>query len=366
MHIIIVWILLTIFWIFAVYSVSIYESFRLTVRLEEIDPSNYFYFLRHIQSVGIAVIAAIIVYKIPLKIFQEYRNYIMIAAFLIQLLVFTNLWVELHGSKWWISLWRLGTLQPAELFKLSFVIFLSWWFLKKKDMLNTLHWFLWFLLVSWLLSLVFFALPDLWTLMVLAPVALIMYWYAWGKLRYILVLLVAWSLLWYSIWMQFHYIQQRFEYFFNPEVDETGRWIWWQTQQALTSVWWWWLLGSWYWKGLQKFWYIPIAQSDFIFAAFSEEIGLIWNSILLTLYFLLAYFFLKWLRDVKSEYFKLLWIGILSLIIIQAFINIWVNINILPLTGITLPFISYWWTAIMINFVQLVLLYKIITEGKNL
>ncbi len=366
MHIIVIWLLLTFFWVLAIYSVSIYESFRLTVRLEDLEPSNYFYFFRHLQSIAIAFLVAFIIYKIPLRLIQDYRNYIIIFALIFQLMVFTPLWVELFGSKWWIYIQWLGTIQPAEIFKTAFVIFFAGWFVRKKKMLSSIPWFFGFLILTWILSVVFLALPDLWTLMVLAPTALIMYWYAWGKIKYVLTLLVVWLFLSYNIWMQFDYIRVRFEYFFNPEIDETGRWIGWQTQQALTSVGWWWILWSWYGKWLQKFWYIPIAQSDFVFAAFSEEIWLIGNSVLLTLYFLLAYFFIKWLRNVNNEYYRILWIWILSLIMVQAFINIWVNINILPLTGITLPFISYWWTAIMMNFVQIVLLYKIITEWKKL
>lgn len=360
MPILVVGFLLTIFWILAVYSVSIYESFRLTVRLDGLDPSNYFYFFRHIQSIVIWLIVAFVVYKVPLKLIKDYRNYIIIFVIFIQLLVFTPLWIELHGSRWWLYIQWLWTLQPAEIFKLWFVIFFSWWFLKKKKMLSTLPWFFWFLLITWVLSLIFLALPDLWTLMVMAPAALIMYWYAWGKFKYVITLLVVWLFLWYNIWMQFSYIRVRFEYFFDPSIDESWMWIWWQTQQALTAVWWWWLFWAWYWKWLQKFWHIPIAQSDFIFAAFAEEIWLIWNSILLTLYFLLAYFVISWLRNVNDEYYKIMWVWMLSLIMVQAFVNIWVNINILPLTGITLPFISYWWTALMINFIQIVLLYKII------
>lgn len=366
MHVIIIWILLTIFWIFAVYSVSIYESFRLTVRLAEFEPSNYFYFIRHIKSIVIGLIIALIAYKIPLRLIQEYRNFILIFVFILQLLVFTPLWIELFWSKWWISVPFLWTVQPAEVFKLWFIIFFAWWFVRKKKMLSTISWFIWFLILTFFLSFIFLALPDLGTLMVLAPTALLMYWYAWGRLDYVIWLLILWLFLSYNVWMQFDYIRVRFEYFFNPEIDETGRWIGWQTQQALTSIWWWWITGTWYWKWLQKFWYIPIAQSDFIFAAFSEEIWLLWNSILLTLYFLLAFYFLKQLKNVKNEYYKNLWVGIISLIIFQSFINIWVNINILPITWITLPFISYWWTALIINFVQIVILHKIINEWKYL
>ncbi|MBS8121748.1 FtsW/RodA/SpoVE family cell cycle protein, partial [Candidatus Vampirococcus lugosii] len=260
----------------------------------------------------------------------------------------------------------LGTVQPAEVFKLGFIIFFAGWFVRKKKMLSTISGFIGFLILTFFLSFIFLALPDLGTLMVLAPTALLMYWYAGGRLDYVIGLLILGLFLSYNVGMQFDYIRVRFEYFFNPEIDETGRGIGWQTQQALTSIGGGGITGTGYGKGLQKFGYIPIAQSDFIFAAFSEEIGLLGNSILLTLYFLLAFYFLKQLKNVKNEYYKNLGVGIISLIIFQSFINIGVNINILPITGITLPFISYGGTALIINFVQIVILHKIINEGKYL
>ncbi len=362
MPVLIVWILLTIFGVLAMYSVSIYESFLLTVRMEDMEPSNYFYFFRQMQSLLIGLLIALIVYKIPLKLIQDHRNKIFLGTLILQLLVFTPLGLELLGSQRYLDLPLIWTLQPSEIFKMGFVVFFAGWFLRKKKMLSTFAWFFGFLILLWILSLIYLALPDLGTLMVLAPVWLIMYWYAGGLFKFVVGISVAGLFIGYFIWMQFDYIRERFEYFVDPEVDEQARGIWWQIQQSVTSVWAGWFLGSGYGKWLQKFWYIPEAQSDFIFAAFSEEIGFIWNSVLLTLYFLLAYFFLINLKYVKNEYYKLLWIWIISLIMVQTFVNIWVNINILPITWITLPFVSYWWTALMINFIQVVLLYKIITE----
>ncbi|MEI7478527.1 MAG: FtsW/RodA/SpoVE family cell cycle protein [bacterium] len=91
---------------------------------------------------------------------------------------------------------------------------------------------------------------------------------------------------------------------------------------------------------MQKFGYIPEAQSDFIFAAFSEEIGFLGNMVLLAMYFYLAYTFLRLLPQVRDEYTKIFGVGLISLIMIQMFVNIGVNIKIVPLTGLTLPFVS--------------------------
>lgn len=366
MPILIVWALLTIFWIFAIYSVSIYESFQITLKMVYnwalTEPSNYFYFFKQIKNLLIGLVIAAFLYKLPLSYIQKYRNKIFIWALIFQLLVFTPLWTEFNWALWWLYIKWVWTVQPSEFFKIWFVTFMSGWFLKKKKVLATPAWFIWFLFVIGIFFFIFLKIPDLWTLLVLGPVALIMYWYVGWRLTYIIVLTIVglWLGLW--IWMQFNYVKKRLEYYINPEVDVSWRWVWWQIQQALTSIWWGWWIGKWYWKWLQKFWYIPEAQSDFIFAAFSEEIWFIWNSILLTLYFLLAYHFLKRLPHIKNEYIQTFWIWLISVLMIQVFVNIWVNTKILPLTWLTLPFISFWWTALMVNFIELILLYKIIND----
>jgi cell division protein FtsW len=158
---------------------------------------------------------------------------------------------------------------------------------------------------------------------------------------------------------RFDYIQKRFTYFLNTNVDPQSRDVWWQNQQALIAIGGGWIWWKWYGKWLQKFGYIPEAQSDFIFSAYSEEIGMFWDMVLLGIYLYLAYYFISKLPQVRSEYNKMIGVWIISLIIVQAFVNMWVNLKILPNTGLTLPFISYGWTAMMVNIIELVLLYKI-------
>lgn len=176
---------------------------------------------------------------------------------------------------------------------------------------------------------------------------------------WIVVALLGILVIW-SISPKFNYIQKRFSYFINSSVDPQARGVWRQNEQALMAIWGGGLIGKWYGKWLQKFGFIPEAQSDFIFSAFSEEIGFLGNLFLLALYMYIGYYFISHVRHIKDDHKKIIGIGILSLILVQAFINIWVNLKILPNTWLTLPFISYWWTAIMVNFMEIVLLYKIL------
>lgn len=377
MPIIVIWIVLIIFWILAIYSVSIHESFTLTLKLianwkRTDDPSNYFYFLRQLKNIAVALIIALGVYIIPLKFFQKNKNIIILGVFLmlLQILVFVPwVWMVLNWARWWISLPFLPSMQPSELFKIWYVLFMSSRLLKKRDTINQKSMFLNFIIINIILLSVFLFIPDLWTLLILWLTSLTLLRYVWTKFKYVLYLLfwalISWVLIWSIAWTispKFNYIQRRFTYFFNPSVDEQKKWVWRQNEQALIAVWGGWFLWKGYGKGLQKFWYLPEAQSDFVFAAYSEEIGLLWNMFLLSLYFYLAYYFLSRLHTIKNEYNKTIGVWIITLIIIQVFVNIWVNLKIMPNTWLTLPFISFWGTALMVNCIEIILLYKILKE----
>lgn len=277
-------------------------------------------------------------------------------------LLFTPLWADYW--KWATLRLEIGwwTIQPWEFFKVWFVFFLSSWLIRKKKMMDDQQFFMWFFVMVALTLFVFLILPDFGSILVLWPVALIMYWYAWGRAYYVAVTLMLWIIWVVLASLKFSYVQERLSYFLDSDVDAWGRGISWQTQQSLIAVGWWWWFGKWYGKWLQKFWYIPEAQSDFIFAAFSEEIWFIGNLLLLTLYCLLWRYVLTWIAPLKDPYDRTLAVGILSLILMQAFINIWVNIKIIPLTWLTLPFISHGWSALLINMIETVLLYKIVEQ----
>ncbi len=370
MPILIAWVLLIVYWILAVYSVSIHESFTLTLKIFE-DPTNYFYFFRHLRNIAMAIIMALVAYRIPIKFFQKHRNIVIISViiFLLQLMVFVPwIGVALNWARWWIDIPGLPSIQPSEFFKLGYVIFMAGWIIRKKRSINNDNQFLVsFIVINAIFLFIFLLIPDLGSVLVMWAVWLVMALYAWMNRKKILWLLfagIAWVVVVWSIaWMmsdRFAYIQKRMTYFVSSSTDEESRWIGRQNEQALTAIWWWGLLWKGYWKWLQKFWYIPEAQSDFIFSAFSEEMWFLGNIILLGLYFYLAYYVLKKLIRVRDDYNKMLAVGILSLIIIQVFINIWVNLKILPNTWLTLPFISHGGSALMVNMIELILLYKII------
>ena len=370
MPILIVWWILILYWILAVFSVSTYESFSLTLKIFE-DPTNYFYFFRHLKNIAIAIIMALAIYKVPVDFFKKQKNILIItiATFILQIMVFVpRIWAEYHWARWWIDIPHLPSIQPCEFFKLWYILFIAWWLIrKKKEINNDNQLFISFLVINAMFLAVFCFIPDFGSALVVWASVLVMWIYSGLNRKKILLTLwigascvfVFWSIA-ASVSTKFAYLQQRITYFISWWDDETSQSIWWQNEQALAAIWWGGFKWNWYWKWLQKFGYIPEAQSDFIFAAFSEEVWFIWDILLLALYFYLMYYVLTKLKWVHDDYGKLIAVWLLSLIIVQAFINIWVNLKILPNTWLTLPFISHGWTALMANCMSLMLIYKII------
>jgi len=354
---------LIIFGMIMISSVSIFSSYKLTsgqVSMWLIEnPYNYFYVKRNIIHVIIGFILLALVVKIPTRFFEKASIYFLwlSTTLLLYVLFFAE---EVKWAKWWINVPFLPfNIQPTELLKFSLIIFLAYFFKKNYIYIKKFKkWFLPFLGILWFFIFIVWLQPDFWTVMVITPIAFIMFFLAWGNVRYLTVMVLIW-ILWsfsiYSAWKyenksdrnKLSYITDRIDFFledskglFNPKSSISSDKTY-QTKQALITIWSWWATGLGFWNSIQKFWYLPEVQWDFIFSVIIEELGFVWGFILLSLYLFIAYRWFYIYSKVQDIFSKLTAAGISTWFITQAFINIWVNLNIMPLTWITLPFVSY-------------------------
>ncbi len=386
--------LLLLYWILALFSVSVHESFTTTLSLInkwilDWDPSNYFFFFKQIKNFIYVAVVAYAIYLFPLKALKNHKFLwiLSVIIFIFQMLVFTPLGSKLWGARGRLDLPWVPSIQPSEFFKLGYVIFIARWFMRKQHLLNSWAILKKFFVMNGLILSIFLLIPDLWSVLVMWLTGLIMTIYAGVSMKNIWRMLVVW---WIGFgvgmrWLmginnsfcttdasqstdknslpsicRYTYITKRFEVFLGLDEDTTGRNTSRQNRQAIIAIWWWWFRGKGYGKGLQKFWYIPEAQSDFIFAAYAEETGFIGIIILLWLYSMLIYHTVIKIPFVRDPYFKLIAVWLISLIVVQVFVHIGVNIQLLPNTWLTLPFISYGWTSLMTSMIAIILLYKIL------
>ncbi len=373
---------LVIFGMIMISSVSVYSSFKLTsvqaLRGLIEDPYNYFYVKRNIAHVISGFVLLAVVVKIPYKYFEKTSwIFLWITTLLLWYVHFFG--ATYKWAKWWIDVPFLPfNIQPTELLKFSLIIFLAYFFKRNYKKLRTFkHGFLPFMWILTLFVWIVWLQPDFGTVLVIVPVSVIMFFLAWANVRYLSVLALVW-VIWafgiYSMWVydkdawedrpKLAYITERIDYFledekelFNPKAENTDKTY--QIKQALTTIWSWWSTGLWFWKSIQKFGYLPEVQWDFIFSVIVEELWFMWALILLSMYMYIAYRWYYIYSRVQDLFAKFTAAWISTWFILQSFINIWVNINLLPLTWITLPFISYWGSSLLTLMLALGLLLNI-------
>lgn len=380
---------LVIFWMIMVSSVSIYPSYNLTERMvinwKIQEAYNYFYVLKNLQSVFVSFLVLWVVVKIRYQIFEKYsKNIFLFSLFLLVVVLF------MPNIKWasgWIQIPFLPSIQPTEILKVSLILYLSYFFKKYKSSLDNLqNWFIPFMIIIWISFFLVALQPDFWTIMVLLPVSMIMFFLAWWNIKHLWVLFLWGITLFlsvYSLWKhemrpesmdkntyiikcenwelswcpnKLSYITDRIDNFLtdsktlikeSEKSQNKDNKKFYQTKQWLIAIWSWGFWWLWFWKSIQKFWFLPEVQWDFIFAVITEELWFIWAFILCSIYLYIWYRWFYISSKVADLFGKNVAIWISSWILIQAFINISVNLNILPLTWITLPFVSYGWSSLI-------------------
>lgn len=369
---------LVIFWMIMVSSVSVYSSFRVTDLQAQkwyIDSAyNYFYVIRNITHVVVSILLLAFITKINNNIFEKYSKHIFwFSVFL--LIVVLTIWMSLNWAKWWIAIpWVPFTIQPAEFLKVWLILFLAAFLKKYYGFLKDFKkWFLPFMWIVWGVLFLLWLQPDFWTIMVILPISVIMYFYAWMNIKHLLLTIWMGSFLLisvYSIWdydkitwkniNSLWYISQRIDNFLadNKEAIK-NKTINYQTEQALIAIWSGWFGWKWFGWSIQKFGYLPEVQWDFIFSVIIEELWFVWWTIMLTLYMYIWYRWLYIANRVKDRFSKFAAVWFSSRILMQSFINIWVNLNVIPLTGITLPFVSYGWSSLLSLMIWLGILLSI-------
>lgn len=372
---------LMIFWMIMISSVSVYWSFRVTSSMVSSglinEAYNHFYVIRNIIHVIISCSIIGVLVKIKYSYFEKYAKHIFSFA-VILLVVVLVVWQNYKWATWWISIpWVPFTIQPTEFLKFALIVYLASFFKQYKNYLHTFYeGFLPFAIVLGVLVLLVWAQPDFGTILVIVPLSFMMFFIAWANVRYLLLLFLLWVIFAFSVYSignydketwknlnTFWYITQRIDNFLADNKEAiSDKTINYQTEQAIIAIGSGWFAGLGFWNSIQKFGYLPEVQWDFIFSVIVEELGFRGTIILLWMYLYIWYRWLLISRYSKDPFAQYAAFWVTVWIVLQAFINIWVNLNIIPLTGITLPFISYGWSSLLSLAMWLALLLSISRE----
>ncbi len=338
------------------YSASAVQSFAVF--------GNTSYYIVHQVLYGavVGLIAMYVCSKLGYHFWQKYLPYlIFISLFLLMLVKIPGLGVAAGGAARWV---RLGpaTFQPAELAKLVIILYLASWVEKKQGALND---FYYGLLPSLCIIALFGALilwqPDFGTMLVLLLVSFFMLFAAGINWKYFFYSFIGGILALYVFIKIEPYRVKRLATFLNPALDPKG--ISYQINQALLAIGSGGLWGFGYGLSRQKHNYLPAVINDSVFAVFAEELGFFRVLAALVLFALFALKGFQIARNAPDTFGKMVALGITSWITLQALINVAAILNLLPLTGIPLPFFSYGSTSLMANLAAVGILLNISRYG---
>ncbi len=320
--------------------------------------------------VGLAAFLLVLVFVRDLKVLRDYRFLIGIAGLLLLLLtaVFGR---EINGARLWVAFGPIR-FQPAEFGKILLMVFFAAYLVDFREALTVStrrvlgvplppFRYLAPLLTIWVLSMMLMIfMKDLGTSLLFFGALLALLYVATGRAFYVVVgmaLFIAGAALLYFI---FPHVQTRIDIWLDPWKDPTGKGY--QIVQSLFAL----AAGGLFGRGLGQGYLllqsgdtiIPALETDFIFSAIGEELGLVGAVGVILLYLIFTYRGFRIAVRARDDFSRLLATGLTSIFALQAFLIMGGVIKLIPLTGITLPFVSYGGSSIVSNFVLLALLLR--------
>ncbi len=341
----------------ALYSASTVDSYK--------NFGNTTYYVVHqlIYGVALGLIGMLITSGLDYHLWEKYLKILILGTLVALIMVkIPGFGFSAGGASRWIHIGFLF-FQPAELAKLAIVVYIAAWVNKRKNNLNN---FYLGVLPSLTITALFAALilwqPDLGTMLVLVLVSVTMLFAAGISWKYFFWTMVLGALSLYAFIRFAPYRARRLTTFLNPEIDPQG--ISYHINQALLAIGAGGMWGYGYGLSRQKHNYLPEVMGDSVFAVTAEELGFvrIVFVIVFFVWFILEGFAVA--KNAPDTLGKMLAMGITSWLGLQALINIGAMVNLVPLTGIPLPFFSYGGTAMIINLSAIGILLNISKQSR--
>ncbi|WP_250889776.1 stage V sporulation protein E [Virgibacillus dakarensis] len=301
---------------------------------------SFFYLKRQLLFTGVGIAAMFFIMAIPYGTWQKYAKPILLSCFgLLLLVLIPGIGLERGGAQSWIGIGAFS-IQPSEFMKLGLIIYLSVYLASHQKYITSFKkgFFPSLLLVFTAFGLIMLQ-PDLGTGIVLVLSCMVLLFIAGAKISHFFGLASIGIVGFLLLIISAPYRINRITAFLNPWEDpqHTG----FQIIQSLYALGPGGLMGVGLGDSIQKYFYLPEPQNDFIFAILGEELGFIGGTIVIGLFGLLFWRGTKIALAAPDPFGRFLALGIVSMLTIQVMINISVVIGLIPVTGITLPFLSY-------------------------
>ncbi|MDB5194079.1 MAG: spoVE [Parcubacteria group bacterium] len=301
--------------------------------------------------------------RLDFKLWKKYAFYFLCLAVVLNILVLIpHIGFEHGGARRWIVIAGVS-FQTSEVLKLAFVIYFAAWAAGAKTKMATLkQGFVPLLVLFAVTGALLLKQPDTDTYLMIVFAGLAMYVVAGGKWRYVSMLIIAGLLGIAVLAVTRPYVRSRIETYMHPESNAQSSSY--QAQQSLIAIGSGGMFGRGYGQSVQKFNFLPEPIGDSIFAVEAEEFGFAGAAALIILFVIFSTRGLKIASRVTDPFGRLTVVGLVIMITTQAFVNIGAMLGVLPLSGITLPFVSHGGTSLFITLVEVGIVLSISKSQK--
>ncbi len=311
---------------------------------------------RQIVWLGISAVVTLIVARLDYRWYKKMAWVLLVISLVGLVMVFVpGIGARRGGSSRWVVIAGLQ-FQPSEFAKIAIIIALAAWYANRSRTMTFVRAIMVPLVLIGLICGLLFLAPDYGTVALVAAVGGGIMFVSGVKLAHLLIPAMAGIMLFSLAVLNNPTRWQRVEALWNPELHPAAAY---QLQQAKQAF----ALGEWTGIGLgesiQKYHYLPEAHNDFIFAIIGEELGLLATGAIVLLFLAILLCSLRISAHAPDRFGRLLGVGLAMVLALQAAINVAVVTGCLPTTGITLPFISYGGSSLLITMTIIGILVNI-------
>jgi cell division protein FtsW len=321
-------------------------------------------FSQTVLGLFLGSLAMLFTMRLDPKLWKKHAFYFLLFSIILNILVLIpHIGFDHGGARRWIVIAGVS-FQTSEVLKLAFVIYFAAWCAGMKDKMGTLKkGFIPLLALFAVIGALLLKQPDTDTYLMIVFAGLAMYITAGGKWRYVFMLIVAGILGISMLYFTRPYVRARIDTYIHPQANAQGSSY--QVQQSLIAIGSGGMTGRGYGQSVQKFNFLPEPIGDSIFAVEAEEFGFVGASALIFLFVIFSLRGLKIASRVTDAFGRLTVVGIVIMITAQAFVNIGAMLGVLPLSGITLPFVSHGGTSLFITLVEAGIVLSISKQQKT-
>jgi len=314
-------------------------------------------FIRQCIWAGFGLICGLVAYRTPYTAWRKFVGPLLLVSYLLMLAPFSPMGISVNGARAWIGIGAF-TIQPSEILKLAVLLYCADILQRRQKEIHDIKRTMFpCLAIMGFASFLSFIQKDLGTAIVFAAIMIGVMMMAGIRARNVAGVALMSGLAGAALAMTDERRRMRFTAFLNLE-DNKGHYAY-QVYQSILSISNGGVTGAGIGQGTGKWGYVPLAHSDFIFAIIAEELGLAGVVVILGGFLALAFFGFQAAISARDHFSALLAGGITFWFVIQAIINIGGVSGLIPVTGLTLPLISYGGSSLLVSMTAIGLLLQV-------